>query len=113
MNWKGYVFIILTSICYVLIGICIGRESSIEKNNQLYKEYEELRSKYNDLEADLRSQYYNENIELEWKLDSCYQQLGDLEDNPYDLNRDGNINALDYIKAEKIKQEIKKIMMER
>ena len=57
----------------------------------MYKEYEGLKSKYNDLEMDLKSRYYSEKIELEWKLDSCYQQLGDLEDNPYDVNRDGEI----------------------
>ena len=47
----------------------------------------------------------------------AYEKWGskynDLKNNLYDVNRDGKINASDYVEAEKIKEEIKKIIMER
>lgn len=112
MNWKGYVLITFSSICFVFIGIGIGRESMTKANNQLYKEYESLKSSYNNLETDLKDQYYDENKELQWNLDSCYQQLGDIEDNPYDVNRDGTINAPDYVILKNRAEYIKDYIME-
>lgn len=65
MNWKDFIFIGMLALCNILVGILIGVGIDRDINEQSYLEY-------NDLE--------NENIELRWKLDSCYTQIEDLED---------------------------------
>lgn len=56
--------------------------------------YEELEKKYNKTIT-----------EYEWKLESCYQQIGDMQDD-YDVNNDGVVDAVDYV-------AIKKYIMDR
>ena len=54
-------------------------------NESIYQTYEGLRNNYDVLEK-----------EYKWQLDSCYQQMGDMQDD-YDVNNDGVINAQDYV----------------
>lgn len=91
MNWKGYIFIAVMALSYVLIGVGIGRELNSDINKQLYLEYQGLQSKYNDLKLDLESE--------------CYNSI-------YDVNKDGKINAQDYIITIKRAEHIKNIIME-
>ena len=83
----------LVLAAYLLIfggfGFAVGGELATDKqtkiNDQLQKEYNELKENYDNLET-----------EYKWKLDSCYQQLGDMQDD-YDVNNDGKVNAQDYV----------------
>lgn len=64
-------------VVYLLIfggfGFAVGSDLTNERqtkiNNQLRIEYDELKNNYDNLE-----------IEYKWRLESCYQQLGDLQD---------------------------------
>ena len=54
-------------------------------NESVYMAYEELRNSYDALD-----------IQYKRDLESCYQQIGDMQDD-YDVNNDGVINAQDYV----------------
>ena len=68
---------LLVLIAYLLMfggfGFAVGSEvaanKQVEINDQLQKEYNELKENYDNLET-----------EYKWQLESCYQQLGDLQD---------------------------------
>lgn len=88
---------LLVLMVYLLIfggfGFVFGyslKEDQQQKINGVLKvEYDELKTNYDNLE-----------IEYKWKLDSCYQQLGDMEDD-YDVNNDGSVDAIDYVAIRK------------
>lgn len=93
MDWKRLCVVSLYFVMFLLYGYMWGYDNGSSKqskiNAQLKEEYDELRQNYDNLE-----------IEYKWKLDSCYQQLGDMQDD-YDVNNDGVINAVDYIALRK------------
>lgn len=73
----------------------------------IYKEkYEELKGINNNLYyviQDKDKAYYEleqQMTEYRWKLDSCYQQIGDMQDD-YDVNNDGVVDAVDYVAIKK------------
>jgi hypothetical protein len=87
---------LLVLVAYLLIfggfGFTVGysiKEDQQIINNQLKEEYNELKENYDNLET-----------EYKWKLESCYQQLGDMQDD-YDVNNDGLVNSLDLLGLQK------------
>ena len=68
---------LLVIVAYLLIfcgfGFTVGGELATDKqskiNEALQTEYDELKTNYDNLE-----------LEYKWRLESCYQQLGDLQD---------------------------------
>ena len=54
-------------------------------NNNLYKAIEKLENNYDVLE-----------IQYKRDLESCYQQMGDMQDD-YDVNNDGVVSSLDLL----------------
>lgn len=89
MDWKKIIVVILYFIIILLYGYIWGVDNGATEqakiNNQLKKEYDELKQNYDNLET-----------EYKWKLESCYQQIGDMQDD-LDVNNDGVINAQDYV----------------
>ena len=75
---------ILVVVAYLLIfggagfafGHSVGTNQQSKINNQLRVEYDELRNNYDGLEIN------NDTLitELKWQLESCHQELGDLQD---------------------------------
>lgn len=61
-------------------------------NNNLYNVIQNKDKSYYELEQIM--------IEYRWKLDSCYQQMGDMQDD-YDVNNDGVVDAVDYVAIRK------------
>lgn len=55
--------------CGFAFGHHVGTEQQYKINNQLRIEYDELKANYDNLE-----------MEYNWRLESCYIQLGDLQD---------------------------------
>ena len=84
---------LLVIMTYLLIfggfGFAVGGELASDRhtkiNSQLKEEYDQLRSNYDLVE-----------IEYKWQLETCLQQLGDMQDD-YDVNNDGKINTQDYV----------------
>ena len=70
-------------------GHSIGMDQQYKINKQLKIEYEELETNYNTLE-----------IQYKRDLESCYTQMGDMEDD-YDVNNDGEVNSLDLLVLQK------------
>lgn len=89
------IYVLLFGICTFAFGRTIGVEQQTEK-------YEELKAINNNLYEVIEKQKnnYNELVECKWKLDSCYQQLGDMQDD-YDVNNDGVVDAIDYVAIRK------------
>ncbi len=79
MTNKQLVVIIVYLLIFGGFGFAFGH--SIGTDQQI-KKYEALETEY------------------KWKLDSCYQQIGDMQDD-YDVNNDGMIDALDYVAIKK------------
>lgn len=64
------IYMLMFGLCAFSLGRNIGFSQQIKNNDEI--------------------------IECQWKLDSCYQQIGDMQDD-YDVNNDGLINASDYV----------------
>lgn len=85
---KVYEIIIAMILMFVygyIGGSYLEREKQDKINSQLKEEYDQLRSNYDLVE-----------IEYKWQLETCLQQLGDMQDD-YDVNNDGKINTQDYV----------------
>jgi len=84
-------------IAYLLIfggfGFVVGSDLTYDRqskiNAQLKTEYDELKENYDILE-----------IQYKRDLESCYTQLGDMQDD-YDVNNDGLVNSLDLLGIQK------------
>ena len=63
------VYLLMFGACGFAFGHSVGTEQQYKINTQLKEEYDELRNNYDNLE-----------IEYKWRLESCYTQLGDLQD---------------------------------
>lgn len=72
-----------------VVGSDITKEKYIKINEALYNSYDELKQNYDVLE-----------IQYKRDLESCYTQLGDMQDD-YDVNNDGEIDAKDYVAIKK------------
>ena len=70
MNWKQLLVIglIFTGFGFSF-GHSVGTDQQYKINTQLKAEYDELKANYDSLET-----------EYKWRLESCYTQLGDLQD---------------------------------
>lgn len=92
----------IATIYMLMVGLCtfsLGRTVGVE---QQLKKYEELKAINNNLYNVIQKQTnsYSELAEYKWQLESCYQQIGDMQDD-YDVNNDGVVDALDYIAIKK------------
>lgn len=88
------IFIItITAGLFALWGFGLGsliKQKEIEKqtyiNTQLELEYNDLRANYDTLEINYR-----------WELEQAREYIIKLENNRYDVNLDGEVNAADYV----------------
>lgn len=73
MNNKQIFVVVVFFLMFGCWGLAFGHHIGVEKqskiNNQLRIEYDELKANYDSLET-----------EYKWRLESCYTQLGDLQD---------------------------------
>ena len=90
------IYMLIFGLCTFATGRYMGSEQQIKKyeeqkyiNESVYKAYEELRNNYDILE-----------IQYKRDLESCYQQMGDMQDD-YDVNNDGVVDAVDYVAIKK------------
>jgi nitrogen fixation-related uncharacterized protein len=89
MKNKGLIAIAIYLIMMFIAGFGFGWTVYEEKYNDLKDEYFELEKEYNILE-----------IQYKRDLESCYQQMGDMQDD-YDVNNDGVVDAVDYVAIRK------------
>ena len=95
MKNKGLIAIAIYLIMMFIAGFgfgCIVNKEKYEElkgiNNNLYHVIQNKDKAYYELEQMM--------IEYRWKLESCYQQIGDMQDDP-DVNNDGVVNSLDLL----------------
>ena len=77
-------------VIYLIMFVGFGYMWGYDNGSNKYKElYEILLQEYDGLEAEYRFQ-----------LDSCYQQMGDMQED-YDVNNDGVVDGLDFVALKK------------
>lgn len=86
MKREKIIVVVIYFIMFVGFGYMWGYDNSSNKYKELY---EILLQEYNGLEAEYRFQ-----------LDSCYQQMGDMQED-YDVNNDGVVDGLDFVALKK------------
>ena len=86
------IYMIMFGLCTFALGRSVGVSQQLKKyeeqkyiNESVFKAYEELRNNYDVLD-----------IQYKRDLESCYQQMGDMQDD-YDVNNDGVVNSLDLL----------------
>ena len=89
MKNKGLVAIAIYLLMMFVAGFGFGCTVYEEKYNDLKDEYFKLEKEYGYMET-----------EYKWQLESCHQQMGDMQDD-YDVNNDGVVDAVDYVAIRK------------
>lgn len=81
--------VVIYFIMFVAFGYMWGYDNGSNKYKETKELYEILQQEYDGLEAEYRFQ-----------LDSCYQQMGDMQED-YDVNNDGVVDGLDFVALKK------------
>ena len=82
MNNKQLFVVIVYLLIFGGFGFVVGSDITKERYNGFKITYDSMEKEY------------------KWQLESCYQQLGDMQDD-YDVNNDGVVDAVDYVAIKK------------
>lgn len=92
----------ITIIYMLMFGLCtfgLGRTIGVDQQTKKYEELKAINNNLYHVIQDKDKSYYELEqmmIEYRWKSESCYQQMGDMQDDP-DVNNDGVVNSLDLL----------------
>lgn len=84
-NSKNLIVTVIYGIIIFLLGVQGGYQMHVEKLNEQKVINSQLKNEYDGLKIN----YDSINQELKWQLESCYQQLGDIQDK-YELSYEVN-----------------------
>lgn len=73
----------ITIIYMLIFGLCtfaLGRSVGVSQQINKYEEQKTINKALYTAHEDLRINYDMLEVEYKWQLESCYQQLGDLQD---------------------------------